>query len=187
LPNFLTVENAPSAPPITSREKFKLVAEGTFDPVELAFLGLESGINQATNANPTFRQGLEGYGKRYALAAGDTIDENFMTAALFPCALRQDPRYFQLGKGSFLHRAAYAGLRVLITRSDAGKNQFNFSEILGAATAAAISNVYHPGPRTLGSNVSVWWTQIGWDAASFEVKEFWPDIHRYIQRSMHKT
>jgi hypothetical protein len=163
------------------------VAQGTFDPIEFAFLALESGVNQASNANPTFGQGLKGYGKRYALAFGDNTIENFMSAAIFPSVLRQDPRYFQLGKGSFLHRAAYAGLRVLITRSDTGKRQFNYSEIFGAATAAAISDTYHPGPRTFGSSVNVWATQVGWDAVAYEMKEFWPDIHRYIQRSMHKT
>jgi hypothetical protein len=187
LPNLLTVEHASSLPPLTTGQKFKLVAEGTFDPVEFAFLGLEAGVNQASNTNPTFGQGLKGYGKRYALAFGDNTIENFMTGAVFPSLLRQDPRFYQLGKGSFLHRAAYAGLRVLITRSDSGKTEFNFSEILGSGTAAAISNAYHPGPRTLGSSVNVWATQIGWDAVSYEMKEFWPDVHRYLTRHHQKT
>jgi hypothetical protein len=187
LPNLLTVENASSAPPLSTGQMFKLVAQGTFDPVEFAFLGIESGVNQASNTNPTFGQGLKGYGKRYALAFADNTVENFMTGAIYPSLLRQDPRYYQLGKGSFLHRAAYAGLRVLITRSDSGKTQFNFSEILGAGSAAAISNAYHPGPRTLGSNLNVWGTQIGWDAVGYEMKEFWPDIHRYLVRHHQKT
>lgn len=187
LPNYLTVENASSLPPLTAKQKFKLVAEGTFDPLEFAFLGLEAGVNQASNTNPTFGQGLKGYGKRYALAFADNTIENFMTAAVFPSVLRQDPRYYQLGKGGFLHRVAYAGLRVLITRSDAGKTEFNFSEILGSGSAAAISNAYHPGPRTLGSSANVWGTQIGWDAVGFEMKEFWPDVHRFLVRHHHST
>lgn len=187
LPNYLTVENASSLPPMTVGQKFKLVAEGTFDPVEFAFLALESGVNQASNTNPTFGQGFKGYGKRYALAFADNTNENFMAGAVYPSILRQDPRYYQLGKGKFLHRAEYAALRVFLTRADSGKTQFNYSEILGAGTAAALSNIYHPGPRTLGSNVNVWWTQIGWDATGFEMKEFWPDIHRYLTHGRHKT
>lgn len=187
LPNYLTVENATSLPPLTTGQKFKLVGQGTFDPVEFAFLALESGVNQASNTNPTFGQGLKGYGKRYALAFGDNSVENFMAGAVFPSAFRQDPRYYQLGKGSFLHRAGYAGLRVLVTRGDSGKTEFNFSEILGSASAAAISNAYHPGPRTFGSSANVWATQIGWDAVSFEMKEFWPDVHRYLARHHRKS
>ena len=182
LPNYLTVENASSLPPLTTGQKFQLVAKGTFDPLEFAFLALEAGVNQASNTNPTFGQGLRGYAKRYGLAFGDNTAENFMAGAVFPSALRQDPRYYQLGRGSFLHRVVYAGLRVVITRSDAEKSQFNFSEFLGAGSAAALSNIYHPGPRTLGTTGSVWGTQIGWDAVGFEMKEFWPDVHRYLMR-----
>ncbi len=187
MPNYLTVENASSLPPITARQKFKLATEETFDPVEFGFLGLEAGVNQATNTNPTFGQGLKGYGKRYALEFVDNTIENYMAEAIFPVAFRQDPRYYQLGKGSFFYRAGYAAMRAVITRSDSGKTEFNFSEILGSGTAAAISNAYHPGPRTLGSNLNVWGTQIGWDVVGFEMKEFWPDVHRLLTRGRHKT
>lgn len=33
LPNFLTLENGANLPPLTSKEKFKVVARGSFDPV----------------------------------------------------------------------------------------------------------------------------------------------------------
>ena len=187
LPNYLTVENASSLPPLTAGQKFKLVAEGTFDPIEFAFLALEAGVNQASNTNPTFGQGFKGYAKRYALAFGDNTVENFMVAAVFSSGLHQDPRYYQMGKGKFLRRVEYAASRVVVTRSDAGKNEFNASEIFGAATAAAISNVYHPGPRTFGNSANVWVTQMGWDAVGFEMKEFWPDVHRYLVRHHNKS
>ena len=182
LPNYLTVENASSLPPLSAGQKFKLVAEGTFDPLEFAFLACEAGVNQASNTNPTFGQGFKGYGKRYALAFTDNAVENFGTGAIFPALLRQDPRYYELGKGTFLHRAEYAGLRVFLTRSDSGKTQFNYSEIFGSAMAAGISNAYHPAPHTLVENVSVWWTQIGWDVVGFELKEFWPDMKRRLHK-----
>jgi len=187
LPNYLTVENASSLPPLTVGQKFKLVAQGTFDPLEFAFLALEAGVNQASNTNPTFGQGFKGYGKRYALAFTDNAMENFGTGAIFPALLHQDPRYYQIGKGKFLHRAEYAGLRIFLTRSDSGKAQFNYSEIFGSALAAGISNSYHPPPQTLVENINVWWTQIGWDAVGYEMKEFWPDIHRYLKRKFNRT
>ncbi len=169
-------------PPLTPGGKFKLVVRDTFDPVIFAFIGLEAGINQASNSDPTFRQGFKGYSKRYGLAFADDAIGNIMTSALFPIALHHDPRFYQMGSGSFLHRFWYAGTRVLITRSDTGTVQFNYSEILGNALAAGISNAYHPGPRTLGSNVNIWATQTAWDAVSYEMKEFWPDLHRLASR-----
>jgi hypothetical protein len=181
------VEKTTSLPPLTTGQKFKLVAQGTFDPVEFAFIGMETSINQADNSNPTFGQGFVGYSKRYGLAFTDNAVGNFGAGAIFPSLLRQDPRYYQMGKGKFLHRFFYAGTRVLITRSDSGKAQFNFSEILGNALAAGISNAYHPAPRTIDSNLKVWGTQIGWDSLAYELKEFWPDIHRYLLRGKHSN
>lgn len=182
LPNYLTVENASSMPPMTALQKFNLIAKDTFDPVTFAFIGLEAGLNQASNTNPTFGQGLKGYAKRYGLAFTDNAVGNFMTSAVFPSMLHQDPRFYQMGRGGFFHRAWYAGTRVVITRSDSGRAQFNFSEILGNGIAAGMSNAYHPGPRTLRSNISIWETQMGWDAVSYEMKEFWPDVRRMFAR-----
>lgn len=187
LPNYMTVENSSKLPPLTSRQKFKLVAQGTFDPVELVFIGGEASVYQADNTNPTFGQGFVGYAKRYGLAFTDNAIENFMTSAVFPSALRQDPRYYQMGKGRVLHRAAYAALRVFVIRGDSGKTQFNFSELLGAGVAAGISNAYHPGPQTIGTAAHTWATQIGWDSVAYEMKEFWPDIHRLLSRGKHNN
>jgi hypothetical protein len=187
LPNYLTVENASSLPPLTTRQKFKLATEETFDPVEFGFVGLAAGVNQASNADPSYGQGLKGYGKRYGLEFCDNTIEDYMTEAVFPSLWRQDPRYYQLGKGSFLHRFGYSAMRALLTRSDSGKTQFNFSEILGSGVSAALSNAYHPGSRTLGSSANVWGTQIAWDVVGFEMKEFWPDIRRAMVHGRHKT
>jgi len=37
-----------------------------FDPFEFVLIGTVAGINQAANGNPSYGQGMEGYGKRYA-------------------------------------------------------------------------------------------------------------------------
>jgi hypothetical protein len=51
----------------------------------------------------------------------------------------------QPGHGGFLRRSAHNIGRLLITRSDSGQRQLNYSELAGAAAAAAISaNSYHP-------------------------------------------
>jgi len=76
LPNLLTVENASSLPPLTTRQKFKTVAEGCFDPVEVVFIGIQAGIGQADKTNPTYGQGLIGYsnasGRRIPTPSSET-------------------------------------------------------------------------------------------------------------------
>ena len=183
LPNYLTVENAKQTPPLTTGQKFKLVALGTFDPVEFPYVGVQALIDQAEDDDPSFGQGMKGYAKRYGAAFADTTIENFMTGAVFPTLLHQDPRYFQSGKGGFRRRAGYAALRIFITRTDSGKTQFNYSEWAGSAVAAALYNTYHPPQdRTALNSLNIWVTQLWGDAVGFEVKEFWPDIKRKLHK-----
>lgn len=203
LPNFLSLENGGKVPPLTAKQKFAVVARGTFDPVQIPWWGLLAAINQADNAEPAYGQGWAAYGKRYATTAADGIVENFMTAAVFPSLLHQDPRFFQSSKGGFGRRTGYAVSRIFVTRTDSGHSQFNYSEIIGAAMAAAISTYsYHPrstyvstptnphlfipSDRTLLNTANVWGTQVGLDTATIVIKEFWPDIHRKLSHK-HKS
>jgi hypothetical protein len=181
LPNFLTVENADTIPPLTVGQKFKVVARGVFDPFEFVLVGFVAGINQASNSNPTYGQGMQGYAKRYGTAYADNAIENFMASAVFPSVLHQDPRYYQMGQGGFWRRSEHAVSRVLITRSDSGQKQLNYSELGGGLAAAAISTyTYHPeSERGIGNVLSVWGSQMGWDAVTYMIKEFWPDLRKH--------
>lgn len=184
LPNFLTVENAGQEPPLSSKQKFKVVLRSSFDPVQFAWYGFLAGVSQAENSEPGYGQGADGYWKRYGASFADGTIENFWTGAILPSVLHQDPRFYQLGKGGFWHRTGYAISRIVVTRSDSGHNQFNASEIFGSAIAAGISTYgYHPhDDKTLRNTASVWGTQIGYDTITIVVKEFWPDIRRKIHK-----
>jgi hypothetical protein len=186
LPNFLTVENASQMPPLTTGQKFKLVAKGTFDPVEYPYVAVISLIAQGENSEAAFGQGFSGYAKRYGASLTDNTVGNFTTGAVFASLFRQDPRYYQLGKGGVAHRVGYAASRLFVTRCDSGHAEFNVSEILGNGVAAGISNFYHPASdRTVSNNISIWWSQIFYDLLANELKEFWPDLHRKLQK--HKS
>jgi hypothetical protein len=57
-----------------------------------------------------------------------------------------------LEHGSFIRRFADALGRIVITRTDAGAKQVNYSEFFGDAAAAGISNAYIPvQDRTVGA------------------------------------
>jgi hypothetical protein len=184
LPNFQTVGTTEQVPPLTVGQKFQLQARSQFDYFEIPWYGILAGISQARNTSAGYGQGAAGYAKRYASEWGDGTIENFMVGAVLASALRQDPRYYVLGKGSFWHRAGYALSRIIVTRSDSGRAEFNTSQIFGGAVAAGISTYsYHPrDERTLRNAANVWGTQIGLDSFTQGVKEFWPDIHRRFSR-----
>ncbi|HTV60641.1 MAG TPA: hypothetical protein VMJ93_17335 [Verrucomicrobiae bacterium] len=187
MPNYLTVENAKYAPKLSAGEKFKLASLDTFDYFVYPFIGAQAAIAQAENSPKEYKQGWGAYGLRYGQAFGDNGIGNYMTSAVFPSLLHQDPRYYQLGTGGFWHRTFYAVSRMVITRGDSGNAEFNCSEICGNAVNAAISRTYHvDSERNAGDAAITWWTQIGWDAASNVSKEFWPDIHRWLRKKTEK-
>ncbi len=199
LPNFLSIENTAQLPPLTAKQKFAVVARGTFDPVQFPWWAFLSALSQAEDSEPGYGQGWEAYGKRFGTSAADGIIENFMTAAVLPSILHQDPRFYQSGKGGFLRRSEYAVSRIFVTRTDAGRPQFNYSEIVGSAMSAGISTYsYHPkstfistptnphkfvgSDRTLANAADVWGSQVAYDTITIVVKEFWPDIHRKLAK-----
>jgi hypothetical protein len=185
LPNFLTLEHADQAPPLTVGEKFKVTARSSFDPVTFVWHGLQAAISQANNSESGYGQGAEGFAKRYAQNFADGTIENFTTQAIFPSLLHQDPRYFQSGQGGVKRRILYAVGRIFVTRSDSGQSQPNYSEFLGSSSAALISTYsYHPkNDRDLSTAASVWASEVGFDTLNNLIKEFWPDIRRKMHRS----
>jgi hypothetical protein len=183
MPNYLTVGSESQASPVSWKEKFAMAAKGSFDPYEFTIVGIVAGIRQAENSSPGFGQGAEGYAKRYGAAFADQVDGNVMVGGVFPTILKVDPRYFQLGRGSFPHRFGYAFSRIFVARRDSGTSTFNIPEFAGNATAIAISNFYYPAAdRSATSSLAGWGTQMGIDAFGNELKEFWPDVHRYLQK-----
>lgn len=199
LPNFLSLETTSKLPPMTAKQKYAVVARGTFDYVQYPWWAFLSGISQADNSEPGYGQGWGAYGKRFATAAADGTIENFMTGAVLPSLLHQDPRFYQSSEGGFKQRAWYAVSRIFVTRADSGATQFNYSEIVGSAMSASISTFsYHPrstyistpsnprqfvpSDRTLANAANVWGSQIGYDTITIVVKEFWPDIHRKLSK-----
>src|SRR5208282_6911732 len=100
--------------------KFLLSAKTMSDPVTVSFIGAIALIGQARDSDPTYGQGLQGYAKRYGTFYADAGIGTTMTTSLFPALLHQDPRYFQSGTGSILHRTEYSISRLFVTRSDSG-------------------------------------------------------------------
>jgi hypothetical protein len=184
LPDFLTVENVDRVPPLTTKQKFDATSRSTFDWGQYLFCAGLAGIGQAQNVDPSYGQGVVGYAKRFGLAFADVSTENVMTTAVVPSLLHQDPRYYRMGKGKVLHRMGYSVSRIVVTRSDTGHEQFNFSEIGGALAAAGLYNAFHPSSdRTVGNTLSSWIWQVGYDTLFIGVREFWPDLRRKFSRA----
>jgi hypothetical protein len=178
LPNYRTADASQEGTVLTNRQKLVIASKDSFDYPLVGLAAAFAGLGQLTNQQPSFGQGLKGYGHRLATNYADQSMGNMFTEGLFPVLLHEDPRYFRRGSGPKLSRAGYALTRVLITHKDSGGSRFNYSEWIGNASAVAISNAYYPDNRNLLDNGTKLLMQVGTDALSQVLKEFWPDIKR---------
>jgi hypothetical protein len=202
------VANRPNAPPLNPGQKFHLFARSAFDPFTLSLVGAEAGLSQADNQFPAYGQGAQGYAKRYGAALADEVSSSFFSNYFYPTLFSSDPRYFRLGEGGFGRRFFYGVKQEFVCHTDKGGRSFNFSNVLGAFTAGAISNIYYPGntlirtipatstspaipvyhnDRGFGLTISRASIAIVYGTIGGLLDEFWPDIHHKIARKHKQT
>ena len=176
-----TITDARNAPPLTSKEKFHLFVSGTLDPFPFAVYAIQAGIEQANDSHSGYGQGAAGYARRFGAALGDGTSARFFSTYAFPSLLHQDPRYFRKGEGGGWSRVGYSLSRGFVTRSDYGKPQPNWSNVLGKFTGAGLSNLYYP-PEDRGASLTLSRVAI---SLSYQMLgnlaiEFWPEIRRKL-------
>jgi hypothetical protein len=183
LPNHTTVEGARHIQPVSTKDVFHMAAEDAFDAPVFPFVAFTTWLAQVQGQEASWGHSRSAYAKRYATTFSDDVIATFLTTAIMPTLLHQDPRYFELGNGSAAHRAGYAATRSFVTLDRSGHTQFNYSDVTGNAIAAGLSNLYHPAEdRSWSGTATRWGTQMMWDVLSDELKEFWPDIRRRIRK-----
>jgi hypothetical protein len=181
LPNYRTASSELEGSTITAKQKMTIAAKDSFDYPLVLLAATFAGLDQLTNSDPSFGQGVKGYAHRLGAWYADEAIGNMFTEGIFPAMFHQDPRYFRKGSGSIMSRTGYALSRVIITDRDGGAKQFNYSEWLGNATGVAISQAYHPDNRTAADATEFLFEQVATDAISQVLKEFWPDIkHKFF-------
>ncbi|HEX3681436.1 MAG TPA: hypothetical protein VHU83_02765 [Bryobacteraceae bacterium] len=187
LPNYRTAEMNAVGHPLTPEQKLRIAAKDSFDYPLIILGGAYAALYQLENSHPEFGQGLKGYARRFGTSYCDQVDGNIMTEGLFPILLKEDPRYFRMAEGSKARRTWYALSRIVVTRTDAGNKTFNFSEIVGNGVAAGIGLSYYPDNRNVRDYLQNWGTELGTDAVSQVLKEFWPDVKRWWYVRHHKV
>ena len=160
------------------KDKFILFIYDNFDPLSFLTAGFNAGLDQAHDQDPTFGQGVEGYGKRFGANFAGQTSQRFFTDFAYTAIFSEDPRYYRLAHGSGEKPILHAVGHTFLAHRDNGKHMFNFSEWLGTTSAVALSNTtYHPSneggfapaARQVGYAVV---TDMGFDV----LREFWPEI-----------
>jgi len=171
VPNFYA-SYVQDAAPMNAKQKFKLASRLAIDPTSFVIAAMIAGGQQANNSFPEYGQGAAGYGRRFGAAYGDFFIGNYIGNAILPSIFKQDPRYFYKGTGTTKSRILYAIERSVVTRTDNGHLQPDYSGLLGSLAAGAISNLYCPEGNGFGTTVTNTLIGIGTSAGVNILQEF---------------
>jgi hypothetical protein len=173
---------ATSAGPLSSRQKFELFADESIAPSRLLSSAAGAGIGQAQNSLPDYGQGWAGYGKRFGSSMATAASTNFFGTYVISSALHRDPRYFVTAHGGVRYRIGYALSRIVVARTDEGKNAANWAGMLGPLLAESLANSYLPvKEQTAGRTFQRYGIRIGLNTASNALREYWPSIFRSLR------
>jgi hypothetical protein len=179
---FNTTTNK-DALPLSRGQKYQLFFKSATDPWPFLLAAFGAGIDQAENSFPEYGQGMAGYGKRFGASYTDYFTGNLLGNAVLASLLKEDPRYFQKGTGSFSSRALWAASSTVWCKRDSGTWGPNYANVVGNLMGAAVSNLYYPASdRTAGGTIERGFTVTAEAIVGSEVIEFWPDIVRHHRR-----
>jgi Carboxypeptidase regulatory-like domain len=143
IPNFYVTYH-PDAPPLTTKLKFRLAWKSSIDPITIAGVAFLAGLEQASDQYSDFGQGALGYGKRVGAGYADVFASTFLSGAVFPALLKQDPRYFYKGTGSTKSRMLRAIGNSVTCKGDNGRWQVNYANIAGTFAGAGLASTFYP-------------------------------------------
>jgi hypothetical protein len=179
---FNTTNNR-DALPLSTKQKYVLFFRSASDPWPFVLTAVGAGIDQAENSFPEYGQGVEGYAKRWGAGYTDYFTGNLLGNAVLASLLKEDPRYFQKGTGSFATRALWAAGGSVWCKRDNGTWGPNYANVMGNLMGAAVSNLYYPASdRTVGGTLGRGFTVTAQAIIGSEVIEFWPDMVRHHRR-----
>ena len=179
LPNYSTAEMMTVYRPIAAKYKLKIAVKDSFDYPLLGVAAIYASFYQLEDSHPQFGQGVKGYFSRLGTSYTDQIVGNMLAEGFLPALFHEDPRYFRMNEGKTSKRFVYAVSRIFITKTDSGHASFNFAEVMGNGIAAGVGLSYYADDRHPGDYLQNLSTQLGTDAFSQVLKEFWPDVKRW--------
>src|SRR5467141_368107 len=168
--------------PLSTKQKFELFADESIAPSRFLSSAAGAGISQARTSLAGYGQGAGGYGKRFGSSMATAASSNFFGTFLISSMLHRDPRYFLTLHGGPGHRIGYALSRIVVSRTDDGKNAANWAGMIAPLLAESLANSYLPvKEQTAGRTFQRYGIRIGLNTAGNALREYWPTIFRNLR------
>jgi hypothetical protein len=163
--------------PMSAGQKFKLFVNQSISPPYILASAISAGYSQARDVPDAYGQGWNAYGNRFGATIARASTNSFFTTFVFPSILHQDPRFYPQFHPTLWNSIKYSAERIVVTRTDSGKDVFNASNILGTMASETMANVYLPTSEQTGAKTA---ERIGvdfaWKFGANMFKNYWPTI-----------
>ncbi|HLW88824.1 MAG TPA: hypothetical protein VKR57_10045 [Terriglobales bacterium] len=136
-----TPQPAPEYVRPSAKTKFHNYLFDAFGPYKIVGAAIAAGINQADNAPPEWKQGAEGYGKRFGSDFG-ILAISTSTRYALSAAFHEDTLYYRCECTGFFPRFKHAVISTFSARrGDDGHRVFSFPSLV-APYAGTMTGVY---------------------------------------------
>jgi hypothetical protein len=182
IPNNRTWPSLTNYQPLTTKQKFKIAQEDSFDRGTLILAAAFAADAQMTNANRVFGQGVKGYA---SILAHRTPTSSLATTCRRRFTRRSFTRIHAIsGVATGAHGLGWgmpSGKSSGPTPIRIGLNSIT-RRSLAIRPRSRFSNAYYQDNRSAANSGTKFGMQIGVDMASNVLKEFWPDVSRKFRK-----
>jgi hypothetical protein len=168
----------------TAKIEFRNYLFDTFGPYPIVGAALAAGINQADKTPPEWRQGAEGYGKRYVSVfaiAGVSTSTRYALAKVF----REDTLYYRCECTGIFPRLRHAVLSTFSSRRGSdGHRVFSFPALV-APYAGTMTAVYawYPGRYNASDGFRMGnYSLLGYAGGNVALEFLYSGPHSWISR-----
>jgi len=181
---FGVVDPGERIPPLYPHDKMMFWLHEEVQPLSLLPAFTSAGWGNLIDGDPKYGSDSAAYGERLGAAALRQASMRFFSDSFLPTVTHEDPRYFRKAHGPLTQRGVYAAERTFVSQRDDGSHGFNYSGVLGRATAMALTIAWYPhGSSNWRAAAQGWGVSLAGSAGINLFHEFWPDVRdRVFQR-----
>lgn len=141
-------------------------------------VGAQAGLDQWLDSPHPWGQGAEGYGRRFASAAGARFIRQALAFGL-DTTLHEEPHFLRMGNSGVKARIGSVFRQTLVCYNSSGTYTFSFWRVGSAYGSAFISNTWRPhGFDNVGDGLVRGSLGLLGDTGTNALKEFLPDFKR---------
>ena len=165
---------------LTFGDRFHIYGKVLVSPPTVLGPALGAAVSQWRDEPPEWRQGAQGYGRRFASGYGRNLITDTISFGM-AAADGEDPRYFPSKDTGIWPRTRHAIVSTFVSSRENGDRGPAWANLAGIYGAALLSNVWYPSSRvTVPYTLERGSTALASNVAFHVLREFWPDIRKLL-------